>query len=269
MLNGTFTPTAEAKALSKAPHFNHPSTPVTIRFSSSTGLPAIPDTEPNAQPRGLAVRFMYDGPHKHTDIIGHSTPFFPTSTGHEFLEFFQTVVIDGKPGDFFPSHPAALAFVQAPKPFPVSFATETYYALSAFKLVSAEGKEQFVRYRIKPVAGEAHLDEAAMKEKGTTYLFDELHERVSKGPISLKVFAQLAEEGDPTNDITKHWPEDRKQVDLGTVVVDRFAENNENEQKHLIFDPVPRVDGIEPSDDPLLDFRASLYLISGRERRKA
>ena len=178
-------------------------------------------------------------------------------------------MIEGKPQDFFPSHPAALAFVQAPKPFPVSFATEAYYALNAFKLVNAECKEQFVRYRIKPVAGEAHLDEAAVKEKGASYLFDELQERVSKGPISLKVFAQLAEEGDPTNDITKHWPEDRKQVDLGTIVVDKFAEDNEKEQKHLIFDPVPRVDGIEPSDDPLLDFRASVYLISGRERRKA
>lgn len=215
------------------------------------------------------MRFMYDGPHKHTDIIGHSTPFFPASTGHEFLEFIQTVVIEGRPGDFFPSHPAALAFVQAPKPFPVSFATETYYALNAFKLVGAEGKEQFVRYRVKPAAGEAHLDDAAVKEKGPTYLFDELQERVSKGPVSLKVFAQLAEEGDPTNDITKHWPEERKQVDLGTVVVDKFVEDNEKEQKHLIFDPVPRVDGVEPSDDPLIDFRASVYLISGRERRKA
>lgn len=178
-------------------------------------------------------------------------------------------MIGGKPEEFFPTHPAALEFVQAPKPFPVSFATETYYALNAFKFVSAEGKEQFVRYRIKPVAGQAHLDEAAVKEKGPTYLFDELQERVSKGPISLKVFAQLAEENDPTNNITKYWPEDRKQVDLGTVVVDSFVENNEKEQKHLIFDPVPRVDGIEPSDDPILDFRASLYLISGRERRKA
>jgi catalase len=41
------------------------------------------------------------------------------------------------------------------------------------------------------------------------------------------------------------------------------------EQKHIIFDPIPRVDGIEPSDDPLLELRAAIYLISGRRRRAA
>jgi catalase len=29
------------------------------------------------------------------------------------------------------------------------------------------------------------------------------------------------------------------------------------------------VDGIEPSDDPLLELRAAVYLISGRRRRQS
>ena len=37
----------------------------------------------------------------------------------------------------------------------------------------------------------------------------------------------------------------------------------------MIFDPIPRVDGIEPSDDPLLELRAAIYLLSGRRRRQA
>ena len=41
------------------------------------------------------------------------------------------------------------------------------------------------------------------------------------------------------------------------------------EQKHVIFDPIPRLAGIEPSDDPLLELRAAVYLISGRKRREA
>ena len=40
-------------------------------------------------------------------------------------------------------------------------------------------------------------------------------------------------------------------------------------QQRLIFDPIPRVKGIEPSDDPLLEVRAAVYLLSGRERRTA
>lgn len=39
--------------------------------------------------------------------------------------------------------------------------------------------------------------------------------------------------------------------------------------RRIIFDPIPRVDGIEPSGDPLLDLRAAIYLLSGRRRRQA
>ena len=39
-------------------------------------------------------------------------------------------------------------------------------------------------------------------------------------------------------------------------------------QKHVIFDPIPRLEGIEPSDDPFWNY-APVYLISGRRRREA
>ena len=42
-----------------------------------------------------------------------------------------------------------------------------------------------------------------------------------------------------------------------------------HEQKQIIFDPIPRVDGIDASDDPLLELRAAVYLLSGRRRRVA
>jgi len=45
--------------------------------------------------------------------------------------------------------------------------------------------------------------------------------------------------------------------------------NDAHEQQRTIFDPVPRVDGIEPSNDPLLELRAVVCLISGRRRRAA
>lgn len=72
LLHGIFEPTAQAKALSKAKHFNEPSTMVTARFSSSTGNPDIPDSDPRSNPRGLAVRFhLAETPRRvHTDIVG-------------------------------------------------------------------------------------------------------------------------------------------------------------------------------------------------------
>src|SRR6516165_11698944 len=73
MCSGTFTPSPEAAKLTRAPHANRSSTPVTVRYSNSTGLPNIPDNDPaRSGPRGIAIRFHL-GDHLHTDIIGHST----------------------------------------------------------------------------------------------------------------------------------------------------------------------------------------------------
>lgn len=275
MLNGTFTPSPKAKELSTSPHFNNPTTPVTLRFSNSTGLPQIPDTSPDANPRGLGIRFNL-GPHVHTDIVAHSTPFFPTRTGAGFLELLKALATS-PPGTASPSpaekflgaNPAALAFVQAPKPAPSSFAREAFYAVNALKFVNAEGKSTYFRYRILPAAGEDHLDEAATKERGPDFLFDELQKRVAEEPVTFRVMAQLAEEGDVVDDATVHWPESREMVELGTVEVGTVVPDNAKEQKQIIYDPIPRVEGIETSDDPLLEMRAAVYLISGRERRAA
>jgi catalase len=39
--------------------------------------------------------------------------------------------------------------------------------------------------------------------------------------------------------------------------------NNATEQRHIIFDPTPGVDGIEASADPLFETRANIYVMSG------
>jgi catalase len=71
------------------------------------------------------------------------------------------------------------------------------------------------------------------------------------------------------NDVTVHWPQNRKVVEFGTLELKDPVADNAHEQKQIIFDPIPRLDGIEPSDDPLLELRAAVYLISGRRRRAA
>lgn len=275
MLNGMFIPTAEAKSLSRAPHFRRESTPVTVRFSDSTGLPLVPDNDPNANPRGMAIRFHL-GERVHTDIVSHSTDGFPTHTGDEFLEMLTALASSGpdvpspKPIEvFLGSHPSALAFVQTPKPAPSSFAREIYYGVTAMHFSNEDGATRYGRYRILPEAGNDHLDEAAAAAKGPDYLFDELKERIAEGEIKFRIVVQLAEAGDEVHNATIHWPEDRQQLEIGTLVLTAPVPDNAQEQKHIIFDPIPRVDGIEPSEDPLLELRAAVYLISGRRRRAA
>ena len=275
LLSGTFTPAAGATELTRAPHITRPSTPVVARFSDSTGIPLIPDNDPNANPRGLAVRFML-AEHVHTDIVAHSTDGFPTHTGDEFLEFLRALAtsdpanLKGSPLEaFLGSHPAALAFVQAPKPAPSSFARESYYGVTAMRFINQQGKSRYGRYRILPAAGNEHLDDATTKAKSPNYLFDELPQRLAKGPITFNIVVQLAEDGDTVDNATIHWPESRPLKEFGTLTLTAVEPDNAAEQKSIIFDPIPRLDGIEPSDDPLLELRAAIYLISGRRRRAA
>ena len=101
------------------------------------------------------------------------------------------------------------------------------------------------------------------------YLFTEIVERIAAAPARLNLAVQLAEDGDEVNDITVHWPADREVQELGTIELITPVADNASEQKQIIFDPIPRLAGIEPSDDPLLELRAALYLISGRRRRAA
>jgi catalase len=275
MLKGTFAPSRGAASLTRAPHINRESTPVTARFSDSTGVPLIPDNDPNAGPRGFAVRFHL-ADRVHTDIIGHSTDGFPTRTGQEFLEFLRALAssdpskLAGSPLEaFLGAHPKALAFIQAPKPNPSSFARESYFGITAMRFTNKDGLSRYGRYRIVPEAGNDHLDDAAAKAKSANFLFDELAERIAKGPIKFRIVVQLANDGDTVDDATSHWPEDRTVLDLGKITLTEPVADDEHEQKHIIFDPIPRVDGIDPSEDPLLELRAAVYLLSGRRRRAA
>jgi catalase len=80
---------------------------------------------------------------------------------------------------------------------------------------------------------------------------------------------QIANASDIVDDATIHWPSDRRLIHFGTVLLTHTARDDEQQQNRIIFDPIPRVHGIEPSDDPLFELRAAIYLLSGRRRRQA
>jgi catalase len=274
MCTGTFTPAPEAAKLTRAPHLHRASTPVTVRFSDSTGVPTIPDNDPaKSGPRGFAIRFHL-GEHEHTDIVGHSANGFPVHTGEEFVEFLRAAAAAnaGKPeqmGAFLASHPMAKRFVELPKPIPTSFAREAFFALTSFKFVNADGAARHGRFRIRPAAGTEYLSSADAAKKSPNFLFDEISERLATEPIKLGIFVQLAESGDDVTNASVPWPDSRPELPFGAVTLTARIDDQEPERRKIIFDPLPRVDGIESSGDPLTNVRADLYLLSGRRRRAA
>jgi catalase len=269
---GTFTATLVAGTLSRAAHFQGKPVPVTIRFSDDAPDPSIPDNSPNASPRGIAIRFMLPGGDR-TDIVAISHNGFIVGSGEEFLALEKAIVATdpSKPHpwaieQFLGAHPRALKFVQDPNPTPESFATVAFYSNNAFVLVNKKGVKQAVRYQIIPIAGSHYLNDADAKAKSADFLFDELRTRLAKEPAKFRLVVQLPGLGDPTNDSSIVWPDDRKTVDLGTITITSVVADSDAAQKALAFDPILLTDGIEESDDPLPEVRSSVYGISAMHR---
>lgn len=270
MVTGTFTPSPKARSLSKAPHFLKP-VPVTVRFSNPTGVPTLPDGDPQASPHGMAIRFQLAGGAS-TDIVAISANSFPVATPEEFLAMLQAIAASGpdaaKPTPldaFLGSHPAARKFVTMPRPAPESFGTLAFFGVNAFKFSNAKGQSNYIRYQILPVAGEHAMPKNA--QLAPNYLMDELPARIAKGPVQFKLLAQVANKGDNVNDPTLTWPASNKVVDLGVISLNTTIANQAEAQK-ILFNPVSLPAGIEPSDDKVLAMRFPAYAVSFGQRSK-
>ncbi len=276
MYAGTFTPSPGAATLTRAPHAARPSTPITVRFSLSAGVPTVADNDPmGASPQGIAVRFHL-ADHIHTDIIAHSHNGFPARTGEEFLEFLRAAAASG-PGAPTPppivallaAHPAAKTFVEAPKPIPTSYARQAYFAVTAFKFTNATGQSRHGRFRLQPEAGTEFLTPEQAAKKTADFLAVEMSERLARAPVRFRVLVQLADAGDVVTDSTVVWPETRQQLEFGTLAITERVDELAPGRRKVIFDTVPRVEGIDSAGDPLTQVRSELYLLSGRRRRAA
>jgi catalase len=125
------------------------------------------------------------------------------------------------------------------------------------------------RYRILPQDGNDYLEPSAAAKKNPNLLFEEIKDRIAHGTFRMRVLVQVASDGDVVDDSTIQCPAQRPLVEFGTIELNGMVPDGNAAQRQMIFDPIPRVDGIEPSGDPLLDPRASLYLASGHRRRAA
>ena len=273
LVTGSFTPAAGAKAMSKAAQFSK-TVPVLVRFSNATGLPTMPDADGGASPHGMAIRFQLAGGAS-TDIVAISANGFPVATPEEFRDLLQAAGASGPEAkrptpieQFLGSHPAALAFVTAPRPAPASFGTLAFYGVNAFKFTNAKGTERYIRYQILPVAGEAALDAADSAKVGPNYLIEELPQRIAKGAVKFRLMAQLAQEGDSLTDGTQVWPATRELVELGVLSLAKTPAEQVLAQKKLLFNPLSLTAGIEPSDDPVLLARPAAYGVSYAQRAR-
>ena len=271
IVEGSFTPSKEARTLVKTPIFAGGVLPVTARFSLFAGVPTLPDNDDGASPAGFAFKIRAkDG--NDFDVEANQHPDFITSTFDEFAVFLRAVGAT-KPDtphpnpveQFLATHPHAVQFLQS-RTYPVSYAQAKYFGINAFKFTNSAGKSAFVRYQFEPRAGETYLTPEQRKAKSATYLQDELVARLKTGPLVLDWYAQIAEAGDKVEDPAVAWPATRRRVKLGTFTLAKLPADPDTAQRQLLFLPGQDHPGVAAAD-PMLVLRNLAYPISFGERQ--
>jgi catalase len=269
---GTFTATPVAKTLSRAAHFQGTPVPVTARLSGASG-------DPHQKPSNIVAMatkfYLPDG--TVTDLIAITLPAFFARTPEEFIAFTVAKVPDPATGQpdlaklqaFAARHPNAARVLQLlqSQPALVSFAQVSYRPLHTFFFVNADGDGRWARYHWEPEAGVAGQAPEELARQPQDYLFEELEGRLRAGPLAFRLELQLAQDGDPVDDPSAFWPDDRERVVVGRLELFRPTTEAEIGDPVMLHDPTAVTDGIEVSpDDQIIAVRRGAYLVSVAER---
>jgi catalase len=273
---GSFQATPEAAALTTAEHLQGDRIDCVVRLSNGGSSPYLPDrTGPKTgNTLGHAVRFEL-GSGDHTDWTALNLAAFPAHTPDDFgamVSAQRGELPGGLPNPlrilaFLAPRPRAVRGIQAGATLrpPASFATARFSGFHAYRLVDPDGQRRAFRFRWMPVAGLADMDPEDHVNLPPQYVVSEIKQRVARAPVAWTLVLQLAAPDDPTDDVTRLWPESRELVEAGRLVIDREHEDPD-EVDAWVFDPTRMPPGIELSDDPLLHFRSEAYAESHRRR---
>jgi catalase len=266
---GRWIPTAEARMLAPSPLFAAEA-PVVARFSLAGGNPKVSDK--SRTPRGLALHIELPGGAEH-DFVLLSAPVFAAKDPDTFLGLLRARAPDpatGKPDPekakaFMDAHPDTKVqpAYMAKAPITASYATTPYWGIHTFWMTDTKGEKKPVRWSFTPDAGVVGLGEDELKQKGDDFLAAELHERLAKGAAAWTVRLHLGAPGDPLDDPTVTWPEDRPIVTIARLEI-RSADppGTKGSCDPVMFRPDNLAPGFEPSADPILAIRSAAYAVS-------
>lgn len=272
--DASFTPTARAAALTTAPHLERAVRAV-VRFSNSSTRPDAADY--SIEVAGIGVKFLLeDG--RETDIVANSLPVFFVRRPEDFVALTRARrphPRTGRPSNlrvlgFAIRHPESLRAIlysgRHLNRVPASWLQTRYHGLHAFRWVAADGRVTNVRYRLQPELGEQEIPRRDARALGRNFLHQELERRLAYGPAGFRLHLQIAEPKDRTNDATRPWPKSRTFVDAGRLELTAICADQDGGCERRVFDPTRVIDGIELSDDPLLEARRAAYSVSIERR---
>ncbi|MDR8400286.1 MULTISPECIES: catalase family peroxidase [Paraburkholderia] len=265
---GNFESNGAAAALSRAPMFAPGSYPVTGRFNLATADPKAPDA--TVRVRGLSLRIVApDRSEWRSAMI--DAPVFPVATPQAFYALLEASADKTDPDamkNFAAAHPEFGAFVAwaGSAPWTGSYAQERYNSLNSFIFTNAAGEDQAVRWSFVPAAQPEAVPADQLKARAADFLAADITQRVQSGPQRWTLVVTVANPGDPTADPSKAWPEDRRKVEAGTLVVNAIEPEADGPCRDLNFDPTVLPPGMHVSDDPFPAARSAAYSVSFNRR---
>ena len=265
---GTFAANGVGTALSTAQMFAIGTYPVTGRFNLAVADPKAEDG--SARVHGLSLRVRTpDGREWRAAMI--DAPFFPVATPQAFYELQVASARKEDPDamkHFAAAHPEIGAFVAwaSTAPFTSSYAENRYNGLNSFVFTNAQGHDATVRWSFEPAATPVNVPANELKLRDADFLAKDITERVARTPQRWTMTVAVANPGDPTDDPSKAWPDERRTIDVGTLAVQKIEPEADGPCRDLNFDPTVLPAGMRTSDDPFPAARSAAYSVSYNRR---
>ncbi|WP_277586102.1 catalase [Psychrobacillus antarcticus] len=259
-------------------------TPVFVRFSSVIHGGHSPETL--RDPRGFAVKFYTeDG---NWDLVGNNLKIFFIRDAIKFPDMIHAFKPDPVTNiqdserffDFCASSPESfhmVTFVYSPWGIPANYRMMQGSGVNTYKWVNKEGKAVLVKYHWEPKQGIRNLTQKEAEEiqgKNFNHATQDLYDAIEKGDFpEWELLVQTMSDDDhpelnfdPLDD-TKLWPEDLfPWKAVGKMVLDRNPEDYFTEVEQVAFGTGVLVDGLDFSDDKMLQGRTFSYSDTQRHR---
>jgi catalase len=266
---GVFEANGAGAELSRAQVFAQGKYPVLGRFNLATTNPNAADATVRVRGFGLMITTP-DGQEWRMAMI--DPPFFPVSTPQAFYDLLLASASKDPNAmpTFAKANPEIAKFGDWAKsaPWTGSYAEERFNSLNSFIFVDSSGAEHAARWSLVPAAQPVAVSPEELAKRGPDFLEQEIAERIRGGPLNWTMQVTVANPGDPTADPSQPWPQDRRSIDVGTLVVQQIEAERDGPCRDINFDPTVLPSGIRTSDDPFPAARSSAYAKS-YDRRTA
>ncbi|HEV2881481.1 MAG TPA: catalase [Pyrinomonadaceae bacterium] len=257
-------------------------TPVFVRFS--TVIHGGHSPENLRDPRGFAVKFYTeDG---NWDLVGNNLKVFFIRDPLKFPDVVHAFKPDpvtnrqdpNRIFDFISLTPESMhmiAWLFSPRGIPANYREQEGAGVNTYKMVNAEGVGVLVKYHWIPKQGVRSLTQAeADRITNFNHATEDLFDAIERGDfpqweLRVQIMSDDYHEEldfDPLDD-TKIWPEEQfPMLPVGLLVLDRNPSNYFAEVEQAAFGTGVLVDGLDFSDDKMLQGRTFSYSDTQRYR---